>query len=207
MSKIERGTFSEFLRRYLQMKGASDVVDELAPEIAPGLVLEQERPEWEYIKGARLMAWTGAYVAAGAAGTASKARLRNPATSSVVAIITRLEIGNGIAGGPAVEMFVTLNVNEPNNMATTSGTVPRDCRTRPFGSALVASSEQTNTAVGGSAIWRGRQAADRMIYTPYDQGWAIVTPGGALNWGGPADQGLIWTIWWLEKRIDDLELS
>lgn len=198
MAKIEVGQFSSLLRRYLGMKGVSDVVDELSPEISPAFVLESERPEWEFLKGARLMAHatqTGATV-----GQNSAWRLRNPATSGVIGILTYLNAGPNTNNGLITVTFGA----QAADQATTSGTTPRDGRMiPPTGGALIASFGVA--ALGGTAC----DMAALLGTTTFQflRGSAIViSPGFAVNVGcSTVNTDVVVAAHWLEKRLDDLE--
>lgn len=199
MSKIEVGQFSTMLRRYLGMKGVSDVTDELAPEISATLVLEQERPEWEFLKGARLHAWAGSVPAL--AANFGAARLRNPAGSGMVAIVNYCNVGAGV-GVVATATFGLQTADQ----ATVSGTANRDGRLfPPTGGALVASFGYA--ALGGNAIDTVALAANSPAFPLFRGSAIVITPGSALNLGlSTANVDFFFSFHWLEKRIDELEL-
>lgn len=205
MSKIEYGAFSTLLRRYLGMKGVSDVVDELAPEISATLTLEQERLEWEFLKGARILAHAGFVPAS--VGNNSGVRFRNPATSGIVAIITKLHAGPGLNPAPAnTAIAVTFGAQTADQSLGTSGTSPRDGRMiPPTGGAIIASTGYN--APGGSAI-DGAMAL--IAGTSWIEFWnrdaVVLPPGFALNVSlGNVNLDLHTSCHWLEKRLDELE--
>lgn len=200
MSKIERGLFSDLLRRYLGMTGESDVAGELAPEISPILLLEAERPEWEFLKSNRLMSCPfGLAANAGAHGTH---QLRNPAASGVVAVITLVSISvENQAGSTAFVSF--FRSVEGADLANNTPTISRD--TRYLGvntSALIGSAEAT-AATGDT--WYSIRILNN---TPLDVGLAFVlTPGNQVQISTLQNNVEIRGGWqWLEKRIDALEL-
>lgn len=196
MSKIETGQFSSFLRRYLGMKGVSDVVDELAPEISAVLTLEVERPEWEFLKGARLMAFaidTGAIV--GFAGI----RIRNPTASGVIGIFDYARIGLLTAGSVLMTIGATTT-----DQGTVSGNTPRDGRNiPPSGGALICSFG--TLAPGGTALDFSFCPANTSIEF-LTRTSVVIPPGFALNLAANiTDVRTIVAAHWLEKRLDDLE--
>lgn len=204
MPNIERGQFSSFLRRYLGMTGTSDVVAELAPEISPSLTLESERPEWEFLKGAKLM--SGWATIPALAANSSYIKLRNPAapdvggSRGVVAIFTRIVISCSLLA----EIRVTTNVDTGANLATTFKTVPRDRRLPnvafPGNSALFLSGDYAtlgDTWYGFSAIANTPHVVEEpFVLTPgFDIGVVSITQNTTL----------IVAFEWLEKRLDPLE--
>lgn len=200
MSKIERGQFSSMLRRYLGMAGVSDVVDELAPEISATFPLEVERPEWEWLKGAKLMSHaTNVTVSVGFPSTA---RYRNPANSGVIAIFTSFTVSMVTSAGGQNQITLTHLAGATADLATTSGTVPRDTRNTVFGSAIIASF--SNAVPGGSAV----DSISALIGVPWrflTDAPFVLAPGAALNVTTGNSVDLIVGAQWLEKRLDDLE--
>jgi hypothetical protein len=201
MSKIERGQFSSLLRRYLGMTGVSDVIDELGPEIAATLTLEAERPEWEYLKGAKLMSLAAAVPAVG--GVQSAVRLRNPANSGVVAIFNLFVLG---CQSPTA-LNVSLGPEGGVDLATIIGTTPRDTRQPGFavapGSALIASIANVNPG-GFHFIQLAMNDAQQRPYTVMSP--CVLTPGFQLNaYSQQVNISLTFTFHWLEKRFDPLE--
>jgi hypothetical protein len=203
--KIELGKFSSLIRRYLGMTGTSDVLDELAYEISPVLVLEAESIDWEFLKGARVLA--SAQKVGAVAGQNSAARWRNPATSNTVAIFTSLNVGVGPNPAPAASIVnVTHNVAEANNQTTVHGYTVRDSRAAPpFGGAVVFSSGIVAAggtlidmcacpAVSSFPIWRGKTF--------------VLMPGAALNVSlENQNLELVVGAHWIERGLSPQELA
>lgn len=197
MAKIEVGQFSTLLRRYLGMKGVSDVVDELAPEISPVFVLEAERPEWEFLKGQRLIGFGGAVPAS--PGQVGCVRFRNPPTSGMVAIFQTVDVGAASAASFAVTQGAQLA-----DQATVTGTGNRDGRQTPIGGAIVASFGYA--AAGGNSIGAGYTPAVSSFKTITRHNPVVVVPGFALAVTLAAvNIELTVSAQWIEKRLDDLE--
>ncbi len=196
MSKVERGQFSSLLRRYLGMTGVSDVVDELAPEISATFPLEVERPEWEWLKGAKLMSNRNT-VSAGV-GAVSSQRYRNPATSGVVAVFYAIRVGS-----PTLGSFFLTNSFLGVDLASTNGSCPRDTRNRTFGSAIIASN--ANASAGGvsfdSTLALASTSVQLLKGYPF-----VLTPGNELNvTTGVLNVEMEVSAHWLEKKLDELE--
>ncbi len=201
MSKIERGQFSSFLRRYLGMTGVSEVVDELAPEISAVFALEQERPEWEFLKGARLMSHATQVTVN--PGNPNSARWRNPPNSGVVAIFYRVNASVSTVTGSG--LFLTMGA-QLADLATVSGTVPRDTRWSALavGGAIIASFSNSG-AIGGNQFDNAIILANTTWSFLHDTP-VVITPGNSLQITTSAT-GLdsSFSAHWLEKRLDDLE--
>jgi hypothetical protein len=201
MSKVERGQYASLLRRYLGMTGVSDVIDELAPEMSAVFVLESERPEWEFLKGARLLGY--AQTVPALAGNNSAIRLRNPTNSGVVAIVTHLSIGSNLATSSTVTHGA-----QPADQATINGYGIRDGRQTPNAGAIIASSGYA--ALGGSAIDACLNGANTCfkLWNGINDTAVVLAPGFALNVGhNVANIDLVVGVHWLEKRLDALEAS
>jgi len=212
VSKIEHGQFSSFLRRYLGMVGQSNVADELTAEISPGLELESERAEWEFLKGAKLMSMP--MLLAGAAGTASAVKLRNPAASGVVAIFGKpfgpmLDIGAFTAAAAAAVGIRLHWQPEAADLATSHVPIPRDTRYTTVAagtSALIGSGTNNLGATNLGDIWASAVALNRTMVR-FDQSF-VLTPGREVSVTCPELETTLLGTWnWLEKRLDQLEVS
>ncbi len=215
MGKIEQGRFSSLLRRYLAMVGQSNVADELSPEISPGLTLESERPEWAFLKGEKLMSCP--LNVTGAALTLSSFRFRNPSTSGVVAIF-----GGAPNGGASFEMTVDAQAgnvgavqfqSRPDSgadLTALNAAIPRDTRFPNVAantSALILSS--TNNTVGAVGdIFHGGLSSFQLANVLRFDFTFVLTPGFELNVVFPvANTSVRGGALWLEKRLDQLEVS
>jgi len=205
MSKIERGQFSSLLRRYLGMTGTSDVVDELAPEISATFTLEAERPEWEFLKGQRLMSITTQVTAV--AAKQSVVRIRNPATSGVVAIFTHWSITTPFTTGVVYTWFTLTRETDPAvDLVDGVATIARDTRLPTTqGSALIASKEALDAPSG--TAWHNAGTETGIPYQLNGPSF-VLTPGHAVQLVGSEDNiALFLAVHWLEKRLDPLEAS
>jgi len=92
VNEIQVGRYNGLLHKLLDMKeGAPSPT--LATDVFPILVLEAERPEWEFLKGDRLMGCAFNQPATG--GVNSKVRIRNPAGSGALVVVTMCTISIG----------------------------------------------------------------------------------------------------------------
>lgn len=84
--KVNVAAYDQLLGRLLSI-GVPEggIAEELSPEISPVFVLENDRPEWCYLKGERCCA--GYSAAAGGAASTGSARFANPVNSGVIAIL------------------------------------------------------------------------------------------------------------------------
>ncbi len=182
------------------MSGASDVTTELAPEISAILTLEQERAEWEFLKGQRLMSCPA--VIPGAALLVSAHRLRNPAASGVVAVISSIHIAQT---GGAAEVIRLTRAAESADLASLTPTVARDTRYPGINqSALIASAG--NPEIFAGDVWHvsvSLTGDTKNIYVPF-----VLTPGNQIDATTNSDNFSLEITWhWLEKRLDQLQIQ
>jgi hypothetical protein len=98
-NEILVGRYNRYLQKLFSMKGEPPA-PQLASEIQPSLTL-QEGEESRYLQGWNVFARAQVTNAQGAA--ASGVRLRNPTGSNVIAVITKIVIGQGITSTDNLE--------------------------------------------------------------------------------------------------------
>lgn len=199
-TKLERGQFSDFLRRYLGMTGSTEVAGDLAPELSPVLILEAERPEWEFLKSNRLMSC--AFSIGPQVGATSAHRLRNPTNSGVVAIVTTanfaIEVTGG--GGRSVVSF-TRNVDS-GDLSSNTPTISRDTRYPGVNTSALIGSAQT-VGLTGDTWFSTIVQSD--VNCHVDVAF-VLTPGNQIQMTALQTDVILRGTWqWLEKRIDPLE--
>lgn len=207
--RIQRGQYSSLLRRIMGATGASDVISDLAPELAAGFTLEDQRPEWEFLKGAKLMSMPIGVT--GVAGQTAGIKIRNPANSGVVAVFgppfsACIEISCLVVGASQADISL-FQQPEAANLATSTAPIPRDSRITSIAagtSALIGS--QTNN-LGATNLGFLYTKIFLSIGTPYQFTHNFVlTPGNEISLASPTVQtSLLGGFHWLEKRLDDLE--
>lgn len=200
MAKIEIGRFSDLLRRLLSMSGVSTVASELAPEISPVFVLEQERPEWEFLKNAKLC--TSQFSVTPVAAQFPQARLRNPPGSGIVAVFTDFNWAVGLTSVVNLWRVTTLL-----DMAGPANTMSRDTRLAALNiSGLIATQQTSAVALTGDFFYHAVNNAgeDTMpIKVPF-----VLTPGFAIDIGGETvNSSLRGNFHWLERRLGALEVG
>jgi len=201
VSKIEVGRYSNLLRRILSMKGVSDVATELSPEIASAFILEIERPEWEFLKGEKLV--SAVFATAAVAAQNSGVRLRNPADSGVVAVFPPGGIVLGLTGNTS-GIILERNVVQAG-LTTALPTVSRDTRYPVLNASALLSSQQNVVPPSGEAYWSTNLPLDE----PAQVNMAFVlTPGFQLQLSTLANNcAMRGTFSWLERRLDVMELD
>lgn len=99
MASVGVGRYGELLRRYLAIPGAlQNQGREVTPDLAAAFVLENDRPEWAYLKGERLCIG-GADLAAGGAGTFAQVQLFAPDNTNTLCVVERVIVTHGTGGG------------------------------------------------------------------------------------------------------------
>jgi len=203
VSKIEVGRWGELLKRISGIAGAFSVAGEISPEVSPTMQLEDlADADYLFLKSVRLCAAGRPIVAA--AGFTSKFRLRNPATSGVVAVVRGLEIG---ALNAAINVIGALN-QQTVDFSTSILTTAMDTRWGTTGglnqTALIFSSANDEATVpAGDQIFDMRLDAD----TPWPYPWQIpLLPGSALDFGTTsANLNIRGWVRWTERGLPELE--
>jgi len=204
VSKIEVGRWAELLKRISGIAGAETVSGHLSPEISPVMLLEDlGDADYLFLKGVRLCsAGTGVNAAA---GFTSKYRLRNPADSGAVAVVTALEISPDAGAAQNVTANIhRLTVDLPTAVLTTA----QDPRWGTTGglnqTALIFSTSNAQvTGPAGDVVFDTRTPNG----TPYLYTQQIpLLPGSGIDWG-TITLNVSFRGWvrWTERTIPDLE--
>lgn len=190
------GRINRLLNRLLQIKGGSPA-PVLVPELQATILLEGDRLEWEWLKGAQLFGKMRA-VAAGVA-TFSSVELVNPANSGVLATIIALGV---VSNADVADV-------ELDTGAGLGGTGVRGNRldTRiesAVGSALITQTLTTGGAALANPFWR--LAANQQLFVP--RGLCVMTQGTLLRMGTNAvNSGFQFLAIWLERAIEQSEVG
>lgn len=102
-NQIQEGSLNRALQARLNTDDSAPA-PVVAPELTPGLVLENDRPEWGWPKGERLAAGNGGVTAVGA--QFSQVALVNPSTSRQLVTVEQLYIAPAAAAVIRVGTFV-----------------------------------------------------------------------------------------------------
>jgi len=201
MAKIEIGRWSEQLRRMMGMAGVTDVSADLSPEISPVIVLEGPTPDLAYLKGERQV-FCAATVSAVAAMN-SKARLRNPPNSGVIAILKSLTMVS------PTTTDLRVNINQFTTDLTLVDTTVPDPRWGALGLAIPASTLVASTtnsqasAPGGEPMLEVTTLANVpvVLAEPFP-----LLPGVAIDFGHPSvNIPLRFWVTWSERSFPVLE--
>jgi len=198
--KIQVGRFNAILSRLLGISGMEATSEDISPEISPVLVLENDRPEWEFLAGGMLVA--GVVKQLGAGGLVAKAQLRNPASSGVIAIVTQITVTFPSAIGD-VRVRVSSATTDRTNAATQS---LRDSRWAMLGVSGAIKLSGDNAAAAGNEI----EVSGVLQNTPYrvQSCPIIVGPQSALEIGsGVADVEMDVSFVWRERPVQPYELK
>lgn len=179
---------SQVLQRRLNMLGAAPA-PALMPEVAPCLTLEDDRPEWGWLKGERRMQRLVSINAV--AGQFGAAQLYIPSTTRVIAVVNHIRVFNanivnitrlqGIAGGIAGWAAV----------ATTSV----DFRWGAQGSACLLETVNNAAQPAGNGIIGRFNALGMTLNQPI-----VIAPGTALGiYADVVNQIVLFEIGWYER--------
>lgn len=182
------------------MKGVTDVASELSPEISPVIALESDRPEWEFLKNAKVMG--GAYAQGAVAAQNCVVRLRNPAGTGVIAIVRPFWICSDTANFT----FAIGRNTDQGVLATVHPIVARDTRTPILAASSLSLSTANNiVGAGGSSYLAGSILAQTMFPDPDP---FMLTPGNQIQMTTiDTNLGIRGAVYWLERRLDALELE
>lgn len=164
--------FSEFIRRFTGQ-------EEIVP---PGLIVQSDRPEWQWLMGVRL--WTtGPIQVAAAAGNRSKVEIPNLGSSLIIVVTNATVLSVGAAGGQPYNLTMD---GPPQGTPTQNFT--RDSRQAGL---LVQSINRIGNAAGGI----GGQVLDELTADAtafQDKSFrtslpVVITPGHNLQLWGPVN--------------------
>lgn len=201
MSKIEIGRFAERLRRSLGMAGVVEVAQELAPEISPVIVVEDNSADQQFLQGVRLCC-TGA-VQPAVVGVNTLFRFRNPVGSGVLAVF------NQVMMSPTVTSTLLCGYGVAQvDLPTAAATGLRDRRWErgtPSSTTIIGSRANNVAIAFSTAIFAVRVSANFPII--YNEP-LILLPGETLEMG---TTGLNLEIHlgntWTERALPLLETS
>lgn len=203
MSKIEIGRYSEQLRRMLGMAGTEYVAAELSPEVSPTIQVEGPSAEWDFLKAVRRAHCSSTLAAA--AGFNARFRLRNPAGSGVIAVVTNIAMANTTASA-ALQIA---RGQEAAGLTLALVTVVPDTR---WGIGLNTAALQFSSDNGVAVGQSGDVIANSV--RPVNEEWVysvevVLMPGSNINWGTPAgttNRGLTAWATWKERALPALEV-
>lgn len=202
---IGESAFDQILTKRLVGPGGA-MAPSAAPELFPVIVLESDRPEWPYLYGGRRIAGTFD-VAGGGAGLFSTVRLRNPANSSCLAVIERVEFL--VNAATSVTLIRSVDAGELGGAVVTGAhldfRVVQDGLGGP-GSQVVGSSEALAAApLNALTVWRWASVPANVIQERVALG-IVLAPATAINLRCQTDNiRLAGTIMWRERFLNPTE--
>lgn len=161
----DKGQLNQVMQRRLNMTGAAPAPS-LMPEIGPVLVLENDRPEWGFLKGE--FAWSQRLrAAAPGAGNHAMYYLENPANSGVLAVVSLVYCS-------VLARIVATGTLPASTLLSSLGGRPRD--TRQPGLSRVRAADATiptaNIPATGYELAGGTQLREPFVIAP--GGWMLV---------------------------------
>lgn len=187
--QIQTGRYGALLQRLLGITDKNPS-SHIAPEIQPVLVLESERPEWNFISGVREAKCAALFAAPGASNF-SQILFTNPAGSNTIAVLDYVKLGASLGGSstydwigaqvltpntsPNVGTFacITTDTRDPANIANSA--LQTACRVEGHIDTSLPTSRATTRsrcfqgASGSSAYWTPEKLEPRHVMTPGTQ--------------------------------------
>lgn len=199
LGELGTARFNEVLRRTLGVD--SNPAPAISPELQAAIVLEMERPEWAYLQNAKRCMGGGLGVASGAAITSH--RLRNPATSGVLAVVEEVA-ATGAAAATVLLLRLSTGAADKANLLQR---LPMDSRYGNYagtdGGACTLSPSYDNAS--GAFTSAGYIIPIQRTEPPVKLGW-VLAPGSALDLESTAINQDVYCRWiWRERRIEDWE--
>jgi len=202
MNEIQVGRFNRFFQKHLGIKGGPPVPS-LAPEISPNFTL----PFFNDILFP--LSWNMYGAQSSVVATAANngdLRLRNPATSNVIAVVLRA----CVMSTAAVTTFYTLQYGQPTTDAQ-SVMLRRALDGRlggsVTGSAVIPSIGFNNADQIGTSIYRRQAPSGGDVEFILDRDWNIIlTPGDGIQIQcGTQNQAMDGSLIWLERFLEEGE--
>lgn len=199
--KLGTGRYGSLLARLLTGTSALEVAEDLSPEISPVITLENDRPEWEFLKNGRLCGCVG-FITAGAVDPGIL-RIFNPSAQSILAVVESIRVSS--TSGANVQIHIGTNQTA---LATPVVNVVRDIRIRTAANALAASGLNTSlgTAAAPSGTLLERFGVLASTPTQFSALPVILAPSGSLDISiDTVTISAFVTLRWREREIGKYE--
>lgn len=169
VNEIQAARFNDLLHKLLGMKEGAPS-PQISPEIQPVIVLENDRPEYDFLRNVRRGASAGS-TSSSAAAKFQQLSVVNPAGSGVIAVVTDINVMNS-AHAPLVDVRLGCTVG-----AATGGT-SRNLDLR-FGNQALATSVfvEEVAAITGVVAYRARGPANASLFIPLT---IVLGPGNSV---------------------------
>jgi len=189
----------QVLARRLTTPGGA-VAPTVAPELFPGVTLENDRPEWGYLKGEMLV--SNRVTRAAVAGQFSMIQLYLPSTARTIAVVKR--VTNWTSVGLALSRGVGISAGLGGWVAANPSSTARDFR---FQANRCSAIIETNANVAGPTTFGRFTRMFGVGILTYDQP-IVITPGTALIFQTDlVNEALDVCIDWTERGAQPGELA
>lgn len=146
VNEVQSGRYNAILHKLLDMKEGAPAPT-LAPEILSAIVLEQDRPEWKFLGGERMV--TGFASQAAVVGEYQGNGCRNPAASGILLVIEAIIPVNN----PTIQVNLVTSDAVATDVTTISSPFARDSRlgfTGNGGAGRLLTASSTNATLNRS---------------------------------------------------------
>ncbi len=203
MSRIQTGRFSQLLRRFLDQKGTEVVASELSPEISPVFILENDRPDWLFLKGERLLSFSTQSVSVATLGPTF--RLRNPPDSGMLGTVSLVTWSSDTVGAASIRITISNNDLAGGFIASTARD-GRNLQSLGINKAAMIVSFNATIAPVGDLMFTTRVPIDIPFFFSEP---VVLSPGRALDVGGITNQseGVFGSMHWTERALPQIEAA
>jgi len=210
VNEIQSGRYNAILHKLLSMKEGAPAPT-LAPELLAAVVLESDRPEWEFLAGGRLCGGAGTAALAGTVGTV---KVFNPVGSGILAVVyaaTGSVDDTAAAQGSSINWALSANAQSFN-----ANGFYRDSRLYPSLSVVgpvTACTIRNSTVVPAEEVvlFTDQAAAPATAGSAYTvarlPGPVVLSPGFGLSfqWGTAFTATIRCGFFWTERALDPSE--
>lgn len=203
-NEILVGRYNRLVQKLFSMKGPASLVT-LSDEMMPVFPLFHGA-ENRYLEGWNRFA-SAQNIAASAANT-SCLRLRNPTGSNLLVCVEKVSVAFSLADTTNALFRGTATTD----LGTVGSVLRMDSRGNPNSSAILSVQNNAATApplTGGLAMWGTFAAANTLQEIIYQEDQELpLLPGDAIQMqAGNVNEGLLVSIWWRERFLEDSERS
>jgi hypothetical protein len=175
-NQIGTGVFDSLVGRLLNMgQQQGGIIAAVSPELSATLVLENDRPEWCFLKNERCCA--GMADVAANAGQVSRVRFRNPTNSGCLAVVEAIGLSFFVATLNYAAIYIGSNAADLGTAENKN--VQRDTRTGSQKGACILSSD--NTGVGANNGVQFELVSTSIGNITFTALPVVLAPGGTLD--------------------------
>ena len=200
--EVQVGRYVRFLQKFLGIKGRQPAPLTFSGELGAHWCLFHG-VENRYLEGwERFM--VSLNIAAGGVGFNSVVRLRNPATSGVIAVLEKVTWTNSVAVNANLQKDTAGTADFGTLIALTSSNI--DSRTRPQ-PVLIGSSQNTAAFSSGNTLFSGNAPANGTVDLIWDESQEItLLPNNSYVFReAQLNQSMIISLMWRERILEESE--